>query len=75
MKVQKQILHNCLAEAKSFYKLGEKDKARDQCDLGIGFVASKRITGYGAKDTIEGIRVELWLERFWMFLENKNLLL
>ena len=75
MKVQKQILHNCLAEAKSFYKLGEKDKARDQCDLGIGFVTSKRITGYGAKDTIEGIRVELWLERFWMFLENKNLLL
>jgi len=27
------------------------------------------------EDTIEDIRVELWLERFWMFLENKNLML
>ena len=75
MKVERQVLHNCLDKAKSFYKLGEKDKSRDQCDLGIGFVASKRIEGFGAKDTIEGVRVELWLERFWMFLENKNLML
>jgi hypothetical protein len=43
--------------------------------MGIAYVAEKRIEGYGAKDTIEDIRVELWLERFWMFLENKNLML
>ena len=52
MKVQKQILHNCLDKAKSFYKLGDKDKARDYCDMGIA-----------------------WVARFWMFLENKNLML
>ena len=39
------------------------------------YVREKRIEGYDAKDEIEDIRVELWLERFWMFLENKNLML
>jgi hypothetical protein len=43
--------------------------------MGIAWVAEKRIEGYDAKDTIEDVRVELWLERFWMFLENKGLLL
>jgi hypothetical protein len=27
------------------------------------------------KDEVEGVRIELWLERFWMFLENNNLML
>ena len=43
--------------------------------MGIAWVAEKRIEGYKAKDTIEDVRVELWLERFWMTLENNNLLL
>tara|TARA_R100001086_G_C11611316_1_gene196051 strand:+ start:31 stop:258 length:228 start_codon:yes stop_codon:yes gene_type:complete len=75
MKPKKQVLHYCFAKAKEFIKLGDKDKARDYCDMGIAFVAEKRIEGYKAKDTIEDVRVELWLERFWMFLENKGLLL
>ena len=75
MKPKKQVLHYCFAKAKEFIKLGDRDKARDYCDMGIAFVAEKRIEGYEAKDTIEDVRVELWLERFWMFLENKKLLL
>jgi hypothetical protein len=75
MGVQKQVLHHCLKQAKDFMKLGETDKSRDYCDMGIAFVAEKRIEGYGAKDTIEDVRVELWLERFWMFLENNDLML
>ena len=73
--IEKQNLHYCLDKAKEFIKLNEPDKARDYCDMGIAFVAEKRIEGYEAKDTIEDVRVELWLERFWMFLENKGLLL
>ena len=73
--IEKQNLHYCLDKAKEFIKLNEPDKARDYCDMGIAFVAEKRIEGYKAKDTIEDVRVELWLERFWMFLENKGLLL
>lgn len=75
MVIQRQILHNCLDKAKHFLILGERDKSRDFCDRGIAFVAEKRIEGYGAKDTIEDVRVELWLERFWMFLENNDLML
>ena len=44
-------------------------------DMGIAYVAEKRIEGYDAKDLIEDVRVELWLERFWMKLENWGLLL
>ena len=75
MVIQRQILHNCLDKTKHFITLGERDKSRDYCDMGIAFVAEKRIEGYGAKDTIEDVRVELWLERFWMFLENNDLML
>jgi hypothetical protein len=74
-KIEKQVLHHCFDKAKEFRKLGDNDKARDYLDMGIAWVAEKRIEGYGAKDTIEGVRVELWLERFWMKLENWNLLL
>lgn len=75
MKVEKQVLHHCFAKAKENFKLGEKDKARDYCDMGIAYVAGKRSEGFDAKDEIEEVRIELWLERFWMFLENKGLLL
>lgn len=75
MKVERQILHNCLDKAKEFYKLGERDKARDYCDMGIGFVAAQKEDGANGEDLIENVKINLWLERFWMFLENKNLLL
>jgi len=75
MVIKKQVLHHCLDQAKENFKLGELDKARDYCDMGIAYVAGKRSEGLDAKDEIEDVRVELWLERFWMFLENKNLLL
>lgn len=75
MKLKKQVLHHCLDQAKENYTLGNKNSSRDWCDKGIAFVAEKRIEGYKAKDTIEGVKVELWLERFWMFLENKGLLI
>ena len=75
-KVKRQILHNCLDKAKEFIKLGERDKARDYCDMGIAYVAGKKIYGgMKGEDLIEDVRINLWLERFWMFLENKNLML
>lgn len=75
MKVKKQVLHHCLSQAKLMFKQGNRNKARDYADMGIAYVAQKRSEGYKATDTIEEVRVELWLERFWMFLENKGLLL
>ena len=74
-KVEKQILHHCLAQAKYFFKLGDGDKARDYIDMGIAYTASRKINGMKGEDIVEGVKINLWLERFWMFLENKNLLL
>ena len=73
---EKSVLHHCFAKAKETFAAGDKDKARDYCDMGIAYVAGKREKNeLGAKDLLEGVKVELWLERFWMFLENKNLML
>ena len=73
--MEKQVLHTCLYKAKQSFKLGNKESARDFCDLGIAYIADKRLDGIGSEDLIEEVTVDLWLERFWMFLENKNLLL
>ena len=73
--MEKQVLHTCLYKAKQSFKSGDTESARDFCDLGIAYIADKRNDGYSAKDLVEGVKVDLWLERFWMFLENKNLLL
>lgn len=75
MNIEKQNLHYCFDQAKTFYKAGEKSKARDYCDMGIAYVAEKKENGMDGEDLIEDVRINLWLERFWMFLENKNLML
>ena len=62
-------------QAKSFYKLGERDKARDYCDMGIAYVAQKKEDGASGEDLIENVKINLWLERFWMLLENNKLML
>jgi hypothetical protein len=43
--------------------------------VGIKYVAIQRSKGMDIEDKVEGYKLGLWLERFWMFLENKNLLL
>ena len=72
---EKSVLHHCFAKAKEMYSEGNKDKARDYCDMGIAYVAGKKLDGASGDDLIEDVRINLWLERFWMFLENKNLML
>jgi len=75
MKVERQTLHYCLSKAKEHYKSGEKNKSRDYLDMGIAYVATKKQEGYDGEDLIEDVKVNLWLERFWMKLENWGLLL
>jgi|TARA_R110000796_G_scaffold65402_1_gene151054 hypothetical protein len=74
-KIERQVLHHCFDKAKEFRKLQENDKARDYLDMGIGFCAAKKEDGMNGEDLIEGVKINLWLERFWMKLENWNLML
>jgi hypothetical protein len=43
--------------------------------MGIAYTASRKLNGMLGEDEVEGVKINLWLERFWMYLENKHLLL
>lgn len=63
-------------KAKKALKEDNKDLARDLCDLGILLVAQHRQSNQlSVDDTIDNVKIGLWLERFWYTLENNNLLL
>jgi len=66
---------HCYTTGKQYLKEGDNDKARDYFDMGIAMVASKRKDGWGVDDILEGTKVETWLMRFWVKLENNNLML
>ena len=66
---------DCYANAREELARGNEDKARDLADFGIMKVADARGEGKDFDDTIDDVRIGLWLERFWYFLENNNLLL
>ena len=63
-------------QARQALKQGNEDLARDSVDFGILRIAEAKEQGNITDDeVIEGIAVDLWLTRFWVFLENNNLLL
>ena len=66
---------DCYTECREALKEGNHDTARDLADMGIMKVAQAREEGAGVDDLIDDVRVGLWLERFWYFLENNNLML
>jgi len=68
-------LHRCFAKAKLLLERGDKNRARDYCDMGIGYVALQKEKGFNGEDLLEDVKINLWLERFWMLLENNKLLL
>ena len=74
MKI-KTTVTDCYEQAREALKAGDRDKARDLADFGIVKVADARNEGMNIDDTLDDVRIGLWLERFWYFLENNNLLL
>ena len=46
--IERQLLHNCFDKAKEYFKEGNRDKARDYCDMGIAYVASKKAEVIGS---------------------------
>ncbi len=62
--------------AKQNLKQGNLDEARDLIDFGILRIAQfKELDDLKDDDSIEGVKVDLWLTRFWVFLENNGLIL
>lgn len=73
MKI-KTTVSDCYDQAREALAVGNLNKARDMADYGIVKVAEARGEGADINDLIDGVRVGLWLERFWYFLENNNLM-
>ena len=72
----KTTISDCYAQAREALAQGNLDKARDMADYGIVKTAEAQETlGLDMNDEIDGARIGLWLERFWYFLENNNLML
>jgi hypothetical protein len=74
---QPQIgLKELFKQAKQNLKQGNLDDARDLIDFGILRIAQfKELDDLKDDDSIEGVKVDLWLTRFWVFLENNELIL
>ena len=73
--MKKVTIDSVYAQAREVLKEGRVDEARDLADFGIVKVADARNEGMNVDDTLDDVRIGLWLERFWYFLENNNLLL
>lgn len=72
----KTTISDCYAQAREALAQGNLDKARDMADYGIVKAAEAQDElGMGINDELDGTRIGLWLERFWYFLENNNLML
>jgi hypothetical protein len=72
---QKYTVTESYKKARQAVKEGNLDLARDLFDFGLMIVAKERYEGKEIDDLIEGVKISLWLERFWYGLENNNLLL
>jgi hypothetical protein len=71
----KVTVSDCYDDARKALEEGDREKARDLADFGIVKVADARGNGFEVDDELDGVRIGLWLERFWYFLENNNLML
>ncbi len=57
-------------EARQFIKEGKLTEAEQSLDLGIILMAQAYEKGTRDKDLIEGVKREVWLERFWISIEK-----
>lgn len=56
--------------ARQLLKENKLEEAEQALDLGIVYMAQAQQNGVRDKDLIEGVKREVWLERFWVSLEK-----
>tara|TARA_R110000868_G_scaffold140437_2_gene355994 strand:- start:2792 stop:3049 length:258 start_codon:yes stop_codon:yes gene_type:complete len=70
MKKPKGIVTRTWLEARELIKTEQLEKAEQILDKGILLLTQSTIDGYGDKDLLEGVKMEVWKERFWVTTEN-----
>jgi len=56
--------------ARRLIKENKLEEAEQALDLGIVYMAQAQQNGARDKDLIEGVKREVWLERFWVSIEK-----
>jgi hypothetical protein len=70
MKKPKGIVTKTWLEVRELIKTKQLEKAEQVLDKGILLLTQSTINGYGDKDLLEGVKMEVWKERFWVTTEN-----
>ena len=70
MKKEKGIITKTWLEVKRLIEEEQFDKAEETIDVGIALLAECTQKGYGDKDLLEKVKMEVWKERFWITLQN-----
>ena len=61
-------------KAKRLQKEGKKEELRDTLDNMLGLIILFREKNPDAVE-IEGVKIDLWMERIWTCMENENIML
>jgi hypothetical protein len=69
-KVKEKIVTKTWLEARELIKTRQFEKAEQVLDKGILLLTQFTIDGYGDKDLLEEVKMEVWKERFWIAIEN-----
>ena len=70
MKKPKGIVTKTWLEARELIRTKQFEKAEQILDTGILLLTQFTISGFGDKDLLEGVKMEVWKERFWIATEN-----
>jgi len=70
MKYKQGPITDLWNEAKSLIEQKNLTQAEDILDKGIVLLAQAKLDGCGDKDLLEGVKREVWLERFWIKIEQ-----
>lgn len=67
------LLTNGYERARNLVNEGKLDEARDVADYCIAVIGTERFENSAtAEDTLDGVRIGLWIERFWINILEKN---
>ena len=70
MKKEKGPVTKTWLASRQMIKENNLEKAEQFLYIGIIYMAQSSLNGVKDKDLIEGVKREVWLERFWISLEK-----
>lgn len=70
MKKNKGAVTTLWLEARQLIETNQLEELEDKLDIGIAMLSKYTLEGYKDKDLLEGVKMEVWKERFWITIEK-----